>query len=94
MQLWIRGQLEDQRVDVTEPMTLEEAADYGVDPSGPLPEITDSDAVDVPAVMFSLHAELTHELKQLVDPMKESDYFAVDTYLETLRFVQQRISVI
>ena len=34
------------------------------------------------------------ELQQLIDPMKESEYLAVDTFIETLTIVRQRISVV
>ena len=54
--------------------------------------MVDSNVVEVPAVTCPLSTELTDELRQVIDPMRESDYLAVDTFLDTLEAVQLRVN--
>lgn len=91
MQLWIRGQLRDQQVDVTEPVIpLNFLDEYGIDPHGPLPDDDDSDRVTIPSVARPLDSDMMAELRRRVNPLQESEYLGVDIFLEVLHYVQSQ----
>ena len=51
----------------------------------------DVDAVDVPETTCPLSQEHLDELVATVDPLRESNSYGIDIYLETLEFVNAHI---
>ena len=70
-------------------MFQEEIDDYGIDWDGPLVDQAELDeSVDVPELSDIISHEMERELRQLVDPLRESDCYGLDIYMETLQFVE------
>ena len=67
----------------------EDFQQYGIDWEGPLPEEASSDgvAVEVPETHCPVTPHQYQELVATVDPLRESDSYGIDIYLETLTFV-------
>ena len=66
----------------------EEIDNYGIDWDGPLVNQAEiEEIVDVPELP-NISNEAEQELRQLVDPIRESDRYGLDIYMETLQFVQ------
>jgi len=67
---------------------------YGVDWDGPAPHNPndDQEAVEVPITSNPLQAADYESLKTLIDPLRDSEEYGVDIYLEALSFVQTKIS--
>ncbi|XP_028412590.1 uncharacterized protein LOC114535487 [Dendronephthya gigantea] len=89
MQLYIIGLLQyrnSQHVaihDLYEPTTMQYAVDWG----GPLPVDADVDVVEVPETICPFSPQRFEELQATIDPLRESDSYGIDIYLESLRFV-------
>ena len=62
---------------------------YGIDWDGPLPqgEEMDVDSVEVPETACPLSQEHFNELVATINPLRESNTYGIDIYLETLEFV-------
>lgn len=44
--------------------------------------------MDVPQLSDIISNEMEQELRQLVDPLRESDCYGLDIYMETLQFIE------
>ena len=60
---------------------------YGTGEDGLPPSSEDYSGVEVPEVGLSLDSEQYMDLRQLVDPLKESNNYGIDMYEETLHFL-------
>lgn len=71
----------------------EEFERYGIDWDGPLPEeATSGEAiVEVPETGCPLSPEQHQELLNSIDPLRESESFGIDIYMETVRFVNTHV---
>ena len=67
-----------------------EAAAYGIDYDGPTVEYTDN-SVTVPETNFPLNTEQLQILSQAINPLRESDNFGIDLFLETKEMVLQML---
>ena len=67
----------------------EEFEQYGIDWDGPLPEKATSDGaiVEVPETRCPLTPEHYQELVDRLDPLRESESYGIDIYMETVTFV-------
>ncbi len=63
---------------------------YGIDWESPVPaegEDFDVDVVNVPEIACPLAREHVDELARTVDPLRNSDSYGIDIYLETMEYV-------
>ena len=63
---------------------------YGIDWESPVPaesENFDVDAVNVPETACPLSREHVDELARTVDPLRNSDSYGIDIYMETVEYV-------
>lgn len=67
---------------------------YGVDWNGPAPNNSTDDhvTVEVPIIRNPLHPVDYASLTNSIDPLRESDEYGVDIYLEALSFIHTIIS--
>lgn len=74
---------------------ISQADYYGVDWDGPVPNNqTDAqEAVEVPTTSNPLQEADYVSLTSLIDPLRDSDEYGVDIYLETLSFIHSKISI-
>ncbi len=65
---------------------------YGIDWDGPVvQEVDDSNHVEVPETNCPLSMKRFQELRETVNPLRQSIYHAVDCYLEVLQFIFNRL---
>lgn len=65
---------------------------YGIDWDGPLAqEVGDDNHVEVPETNWPLNMEQFQELRESVNPLRQSVYHGVDCYLEVLQFILDRL---
>ena len=69
----------------------EEFEQYGIDWDGPLPAEIDVDTVEVPETHCPLSEEQYEELIVSIDPLRVSNSYAIDIYLETIEFVNTHL---
>ena len=70
-------------------MFQDEIDNYGIDWDGPVTDQEELDeSVDVPELSVILSNEMEQELRQIVDPLRESDCYGLDIYMETIQFVE------
>lgn len=64
---------------------------YGVDWDGPAPDgnLDDATAVEVPNTRNPLQPAQYSSLTNIINPLRNSDEYGIDIYLETLTFIQQ-----
>ena len=61
---------------------------YGIDWEGPVPaEDFDIDVIDVPETTCPLSREYVDELTRMVDPLRNSDLYGIDIYLDAIEYV-------
>lgn len=72
-------------------LNLQEAIEhYGIDWDGPLADQAELDqSVDVPELQDIISYQSEQELRQLINPLQESDCCGLNIYMETLQFVQR-----
>ncbi|XP_068710300.1 uncharacterized protein [Montipora foliosa] len=92
-QLWISGAVTTSNRGIDD--FWNQGDYYGVDWDGPVPNNqTDAqEAVEVPTTSNPLQEADYVSLKSLIDPLRDSDEYGVDIYLETLSFVHSKISI-
>ena len=87
-QLFTAGVLRLQRSGLVALDFLERVEEnYGTGEDGLPPSSEDYSGVEVPEVGLSLDSEQYMDLRQLVDPLKESNNYGIDVYEETLHFL-------
>ena len=65
---------------------------YGIDWDGPVvQEVGDNNHVEVPETNCPLSMEQFQELRETVNPLRQSIYHGVDCYLEVLQFILNRL---
>ena len=70
-------------------MFQEEIDNYGIDWDGPVTDQAElNESVDVPELSVILSNEMEQELRQIVDPLWESDCYGLDICMETRQFVE------
>ena len=90
LQIYTEGMIRNQyqevpALDYFEPIDVEE---YGVDNCGCIPESSMSDSsVIVPEVQVNVSHDQLNLLKQLVDPLGDSDNYRIDFYCTVLNFI-------
>lgn len=64
---------------------------YGVDWDGPAPDVSldDETPVEVPNTTNPLEPAQYSSLTNLINPLRNSDQYGVDIYLEVLTFLQE-----
>jgi hypothetical protein len=75
-------------------VSQDEFQQYGIDWDGPVPaeDDMDVDAVQVPETTCPLSQEHLDELVATIDPLRESNSYGIDIYLETMEFVNTHIA--
>ena len=73
--------------------TQDEFERYGIDWDGPLPEdaTLDEAIVEVPETGCPLSPEQYQELLSSIDPLRESESYGIDIYMETVTFVNTHV---
>lgn len=70
----------------------EEIEHYGIDWDGPVAEQSELDqSVDVPELPNIISYQSEQELRQLINPLQESDCYGLNIYMETLQFVERTL---
>lgn len=54
-------------------------------------DVSSTDSVEVPEVPLPTLQNGLQELNETIDPLKESDCYGIDVYIETLEYVWNRI---
>ena len=85
-QLWYHSSIAAQNDD---PIDL---TDYGVDPQGPPPNGFDVNLVEVPATVVTLNPDQVSLVTTSVDPLRSSDSYGVDIYIDLREVVQQLVA--
>lgn len=62
---------------------------YGIDIDGPVPDIQSENLVVVPECINPLTLEDQELLKQLVDPLSNSDNYGIELYDTTVAFFER-----
>ena len=66
----------------------EEIEHFGIDWDGPVAEQSELDqSVDVPELRNAISFQREQELRQLINPLEESDCYGLNIYMQTVRFV-------
>ncbi|XP_070556644.1 uncharacterized protein [Ptychodera flava] len=95
-QLWVSGLLGIANADTTvtrevfEPRTETELELFGVDWEGPTPSDDQNDVV-VPTIDIGISPIELEDLKEIINPCRESDSYGVDIYLETVNTISDMI---
>lgn len=63
---------------------------YGIDWDGPIAENTNENNLEVPNIPCPLLDTDLDDLKENINPLRESSFQGVDIYLETVEFVEER----
>ena len=74
---------------------LQVFANYGIDFDGPLPSdefdgtlsLNETEHVAVPQNEMSITSDTYHQLSRSINPLRDSEFYGVDIYLEVLQFV-------
>lgn len=61
---------------------------WGIDWNGPLPTPDSATTVEVPAPLPVLQDTIETQLKTTTDPLRPSEVYGVDIYMEALRIAQ------
>ena len=90
LQLYTDGMLRNQHggvpaLDYFEPIS---ECEYGLDNAGTCSDNPDTYSVSVPEVQINLSQENLDMIKELVDPLGESDNFRMDLYSTVLNLIQ------
>ena len=64
---------------------------YGVEEDGVTP-YDDDEGVEVPPCRLNLSEDQLEELKETVDPLRDSDNFGIDLYERALIFLQSTVA--
>ena len=70
----------------------DEVEQYGLDWDGPLPESDSDEMIELPLTECPLNLQETQELKQAIDPLRNSDCYGIDIFIQTLLFVTSRLA--
>lgn len=71
-----------------------EIQQYGIDWDGPVSEETDAEVhVEVPLTRNPLHEAQYQELTRVINPLKDSDCYGIDIFVETLEKVNDFIEM-
>lgn len=87
-QLWVSGMLRMANSHHTigqefrDPQVIDD--DYGIDVDGPVPLEDRDEYVDVPPTVINLGQNFQQQLQVTIDPLRDSDCYGVDIYLEVL----------
>lgn len=89
LQLWISGSVSASNRGIDDFWIQGEH--YGVDWDGPAPDgnLDDATAVEVPNTRNPLQPAQYSSLTNIINPLRNSDEYGIDIYLETLTFIQQ-----
>ncbi|XP_073237665.1 uncharacterized protein [Porites lutea] len=88
-QLWVSGMLRMANSHHTigqefrDPQVIDD--DYGTDVDGPVPLEDHDEYVDVPPTVINLGQNFQQQLQVTIDPLRDSDCYGVDIYLECIR---------
>lgn len=63
---------------------------YGIDIDGPVPDVEEN-SVWVPPTPTPLNADSLTTLQTLIDPLRESDSFGIDIFLQVKEFLERNI---
>ena len=76
---------------------------YGIDIDGPIPdefwdgplpaEGNQVESVSVPETAFPIELQHMFELYESIDPLRPSDYFGADIYIEVVEFIRSRAPI-
>lgn len=58
--------------------------DYGIDVDGPVSLEDHDEYVDIPPTVINLGQNFQQQLQVTIDPLRDSDSYGVDIYLEVL----------
>lgn len=64
---------------------------YGIDWDGPVPAVDNEGVIQVPKIACPLDHNGYAALTNLVNPLKASDSFGIDIYIETVTFISQQL---
>ena len=73
---------------------MQEMAYHGIDWDGPLPDVEDTEHIEVPAIPVPLENNDMQELIRTVCPTAPSNDYGIDIYNHTLQFVLNKLIVI
>ena len=59
----------------------DEVEQYGLDWVGPLPESDSDEMIELPLTECPLNLQETQELKQAIDPLRNSDCYGIDIFV-------------
>jgi len=71
----------------------DELEQYGLDWDGPLPESDSDELIEVPSTESPLNRQQTQELTEAIDPLRNSDCYGIDIFIETLLLVTSSLEL-
>ena len=71
----------------------DELEQYGLDWDGPLPEPDSDELIEVPSTESALNRQQTQELTEAIDPLRNSDCYGIDIFIETLLLVTSSLEL-
>lgn len=71
----------------------DEIEHYGLDWDGPLPESDSDETIELPLMANPLNQQQSQDLTQTINPMRNSDCYGIDIFIETLTFVASRLAM-
>ena len=67
---------------------------YGIDLDGPLPDdhSDDGNLVEIPRTLIPLETTDYQEMCAAIDPLKPSDSYGIDIYMDVITFITGRVA--
>ena len=92
VRMWVNGSAARYNADITMAETEAELQPnidlYGVDPEGPVP-LEEHGAVEVNDIQSPFSSDVLQQLKSTINPLRESQAFGVDIYMDALHFFER-----